>query len=57
MSPSVVPSEDKVPENTQPRYLEDEGFYVGVRPFISQRNQNIMEHRLLKREDKVCLVY
>ncbi|XP_071499381.1 coiled-coil and C2 domain-containing protein 2A-like [Diadema antillarum] len=52
--PSIktVPAEQKVPENTQPRYLEDEGFYVGVRPDVSQRNQNIMEHRLLQRPDK-----
>eukprot|EP00057_Strongylocentrotus_purpuratus_P020191 XP_011674665.1 PREDICTED: coiled-coil and C2 domain-containing protein 2A [Strongylocentrotus purpuratus] len=52
--PSIktVPSDQKVPENTQPRYLEDEGFYVGVRPDVSQRNQNIMEHRLLQRSDK-----
>eukprot|EP00057_Strongylocentrotus_purpuratus_P019272 XP_011673746.1 PREDICTED: coiled-coil and C2 domain-containing protein 2A [Strongylocentrotus purpuratus] len=48
----AVPSDQKVPENTQPRYLEDEGFYVGVRPDVSQRNQNIMEHRLLQRSDK-----
>ncbi|XP_071836357.1 coiled-coil and C2 domain-containing protein 2A-like [Apostichopus japonicus] len=47
-----VPAEDKVPGNVHPRYLEDEGFYVGVRPEVSARNQYAMENRLLRRPDK-----
>ncbi|XP_070555815.1 coiled-coil and C2 domain-containing protein 2A-like isoform X3 [Ptychodera flava] len=52
--PSVasVPENDKIPEERQPRYLEDEGFYVGVRPPVERRNVNIEENRLLMREDK-----
>ena len=32
----------------QPRHLEDEGFYVGIRPYVSRHNLNRMENRLLK---------
>ncbi|KAI8501504.1 Coiled-coil and C2 domain-containing protein 2A [Branchiostoma belcheri] len=46
-----VPAEEKVPQDAQPRYLEDEGFYVGERPPVSYRNQNIAEDRLLKEPD------
>ena len=49
----LVNVKEKVPEDAEPRYLEDEGFYVGVKPSVSQRNRNLMEHRLLNREDKV----
>jgi len=31
----------------QPRHLQDEGFYVGTRPYVSGRNLNRMENRLL----------
>lgn len=31
----------------QPRYLEDEGLYIGARPEVPRTNQNIMENRLL----------
>ena len=54
---SSVPTDEKIEGETEPRYLEDEGFYVGVRPEISTRNQNIMEHRLLNRPDKVCIKF
>lgn len=37
----------KVPENMQPRYLEDEGLYTGERPAVSASNQNIIENRIL----------
>ncbi|XP_062991571.1 coiled-coil and C2 domain-containing protein 2A isoform X2 [Elgaria multicarinata webbii] len=45
-----VPASLKVPENKQPRYLEDEGLYTGDRPVVSQPNQNILENRILKQE-------
>ncbi|KAL1022565.1 hypothetical protein UPYG_G00029340 [Umbra pygmaea] len=45
-----VPASSKVPENMQPRYLEEEGLYVGERPPISLTNQNILENRILKQE-------
>ncbi|XP_078612714.1 coiled-coil and C2 domain-containing protein 2A-like isoform X1 [Branchiostoma floridae x Branchiostoma japonicum] len=47
-----VPAEEKVPQDAQPRYLEDEGFYVGERPPVPYRNQNIAEDRLLKEPDE-----
>uniref|UniRef100_A0A672YAS7 Coiled-coil and C2 domain containing 2A n=1 Tax=Sphaeramia orbicularis TaxID=375764 RepID=A0A672YAS7_9TELE len=42
----------KLPENIKPRYLEDEGLYVGERPPVSRTNENIMENRILKAEEK-----
>ena len=50
-----VPAIEKVEKETQPRYLEDEGFYVGTRPQTSGWNQNMMEHRLLKEAEKVSV--
>lgn len=46
-----VPASHKVPENKQPRFLEDEGLYVGERPEVSLANQNILENRLLRQEE------
>uniref|UniRef100_A0A8C5LMA0 Coiled-coil and C2 domain containing 2A n=1 Tax=Leptobrachium leishanense TaxID=445787 RepID=A0A8C5LMA0_9ANUR len=46
-----VPISEKVPENMQPRYLEDEGLYVGQRPEVSQTNQNIFENRILRQDE------
>ncbi|XP_042664146.1 coiled-coil and C2 domain-containing protein 2A isoform X2 [Tyto alba] len=46
----AVPTSKKMPENMQPRYLEDEGLYTGERPFVSQPNQNILENRILRQE-------
>lgn len=46
----TVPASSKVPENMQPRYLEEEGLYVGERPPISLTNQNILENRVLKQQ-------
>ncbi|KAK7919323.1 hypothetical protein WMY93_010607 [Mugilogobius chulae] len=43
-----VPTSVKLPENIKPRYLEDEGLYVGERPPVSLTNENILENRLLK---------
>ncbi|XP_072295526.1 coiled-coil and C2 domain-containing protein 2A isoform X2 [Eucyclogobius newberryi] len=46
-----VPTSVKLPENIKPRYLEDEGLYVGERPPVSLTNENILENRLLKSEE------
>ncbi|ESO88285.1 hypothetical protein LOTGIDRAFT_219375 [Lottia gigantea] len=35
-----------------PRFLEEEGLYVGVRPSVANRNLNKMENRLLHEPDK-----
>ena len=43
-----VPIEKKTFEQDTPRYLEEEGFYVGVRPYVPNQNLNRMENRLLK---------
>ncbi|KAL3869795.1 hypothetical protein ACJMK2_042432 [Sinanodonta woodiana] len=52
--PSVksIPYAEKVFDQQQPRFLEEEGFYVGIRPQTSGMNQNKMEHRLLKEAEK-----
>ncbi|XP_057282602.1 coiled-coil and C2 domain-containing protein 2A isoform X5 [Pezoporus wallicus] len=46
----AVPASEKMPRDMQPRYLEDEGLYIGERPFVSQSNQNIVENRILRQE-------
>ncbi|XP_069868393.1 coiled-coil and C2 domain-containing protein 2A isoform X1 [Dipodomys merriami] len=46
----TVPTYKKLPDNVQPRYLEDEGLYIGARPEVARTNQNIMENRLLRQE-------
>ncbi|XP_043825575.1 coiled-coil and C2 domain-containing protein 2A [Dromiciops gliroides] len=48
----TVPIYKKIPENMQPRYLEDEGLYTGERPMVPRSNQNIMENRLLIQEQE-----
>lgn len=35
----------------KPRFLEDEGLYVGERPTVSLTNENILENRILKTEE------
>ncbi|XP_070613462.1 coiled-coil and C2 domain-containing protein 2A isoform X3 [Erythrolamprus reginae] len=45
-----VPPSLKMPENMQPRFLEEEGFYTGECPVVSLSNRNIMENRILKQE-------
>ncbi|KAL6107585.1 cc2d2a [Pungitius sinensis] len=47
----TAPASNKLPENTKPRYLEDEGLYVGERPPVSPTNENILENRVLKMEE------
>ena len=46
----TVNSEEKakILHDKEPRFLEDEGFYVGTRPKISGWNVNKMENRLIK---------
>uniref|UniRef100_M4ABG3 Coiled-coil and C2 domain containing 2A n=1 Tax=Xiphophorus maculatus TaxID=8083 RepID=M4ABG3_XIPMA len=44
----TVPTSVKLPENMKPRFLEDEGLYVGQRPAVSMTNENISENRILK---------
>ncbi|XP_023605133.1 coiled-coil and C2 domain-containing protein 2A-like, partial [Myotis lucifugus] len=46
----TVPTYKKLPENVQPRFLEDEGLYIGTRPEVPRATQNIMENRLLVQE-------
>ncbi|XP_073678752.1 coiled-coil and C2 domain-containing protein 2A [Garra rufa] len=46
-----VPSSSKLPENVRPRYLEEEGLYVGERPPVCLTNQNILENRILKQAE------
>ncbi|XP_068449249.1 coiled-coil and C2 domain-containing protein 2A-like isoform X1 [Clinocottus analis] len=47
----TAPTSIKLPKNMQPRYLEDEGLYVGERPPVSLTNENILENRVLKMEE------
>lgn len=45
-----MPTYKKLPENVQPRFLEDEGLYIGTRPEVPRAMQNIVENRLLVQE-------
>lgn len=47
-SSAQVPLLQKLPENVQPRNLEDEGFYVGCRPYLPPRVSNKIEQRLVQ---------
>ncbi|CAL8310367.1 unnamed protein product [Lota lota] len=47
----TVPSSRKLPDDAQPRYLEEEGLYVGERPPVTPSNENILENRVLKQEE------
>ncbi|XP_072593856.1 coiled-coil and C2 domain-containing protein 2A isoform X2 [Vulpes vulpes] len=46
----TVPTYKKLPENVQPRFLEDEGLYIGARPEVPRTCQNIVENRLLTQD-------
>ncbi|XP_044152706.1 coiled-coil and C2 domain-containing protein 2A [Bufo gargarizans] len=46
-----VPPSQKIPENMQPRYLEDEGLYIGEKPKVSRTNQNLLENRILQQDE------
>ncbi|KAJ7389194.1 Coiled-coil and C2 domain-containing protein 2A, partial [Desmophyllum pertusum] len=41
-----VPLDDKVPDGVEPRFWEEEGFYIGKPPQVSSANLNIMENRI-----------
>lgn len=45
--------DDKVPEGVEPRFWEEEGFYVGKPPQVSPANLNIMENRIMD-ANQVC---
>ncbi|XP_021115919.1 coiled-coil and C2 domain-containing protein 2A isoform X1 [Heterocephalus glaber] len=49
-SRQAVPICEKLPENVQPRFPEDEGLYTGARPEVTRANQNVAESRLLRQE-------
>ena len=42
----LVSLDEKVPEGVEPRFWEEEGFYVGKPPQVSPANLNIMENRI-----------
>ncbi|XP_064626685.1 coiled-coil and C2 domain-containing protein 2A-like isoform X3 [Lineus longissimus] len=46
-----VETSKKIDEHLQPRYLEEEGLYVGIRPKVSHRNENKLEDRLVHEPD------
>ncbi|KAK5907861.1 hypothetical protein CesoFtcFv8_005666 [Champsocephalus esox] len=52
-TPSLTPvaAHIKLPDNVKPRYVEDEGLYVGQRPPVSLSNENILENRILQMEE------
>ncbi|XP_054644566.1 coiled-coil and C2 domain-containing protein 2A isoform X2 [Dunckerocampus dactyliophorus] len=52
-SSQTVPTSVKLPENVKPRYLEEEGFYVGERPRVTPTNENILENRILNMEEGI----
>jgi coiled-coil and C2 domain-containing protein 2A len=45
--------EDRLVEGSAPRYLEEEGFYVGTRPAVAPTNLHRMENRLLAEPGEV----
>lgn len=49
----LVPLDEKVPDGLQPRFWEEEGFYVGKPPQVSPSNLNIMENRIMD-ANEVC---
>lgn len=50
-SSNPAPATEKVGNDLEPRFLEDEGFYVGVKPAIAVKNKSKMENRLLKESE------
>lgn len=44
---------EKVDDDSEPRFLEDEGFYVGVKPVVADKNRSRMEDRILKESQTV----
>ena len=44
--------EEKIGKDQQPRFLEDEGMYIGIKPVIPKsKNHNKMEQRILKEQN------
>lgn len=55
---TITPLNVKLANDRQnPRYLEKEGFYVGVKPFVPRKNRNLMEDRLVHMPDKVYFLF
>lgn len=53
-----MPLNQKLKENReQPRFLEVEGIYVGRRPYVTRKNRNLMENRLLQFDKSVKYVF
>lgn len=51
-----MPLKDKLGDSVEkPRYLEAEGYYVGRRPYVTTRNRNIMENRLIQSDKNVIM--
>lgn len=49
-----VPLKRKLGEEVErARLLENEGFYVGNKPYMTIKNRNMMEDRMLKLPDNV----
>lgn len=44
----------KLPDGKEPRQIEDEGFFIGKKPFISGSNINRMENRFVTQKVKYC---
>jgi len=51
----TAPIDKKIYNQDQPRFLEEEGFYVGQRPHVPIVNLNRMENRLLNEGEKVSI--
>ena len=50
---SKLDIESKLGQDQQPRFLEDEGMYIGTTPNVAKsKNQNKMEHRLLREQNQ-----
>lgn len=47
---SVVHS-SKLPNNMLPRLLEEEGFYIPSKPYVSRNTYHKMENRLLQQKE------
>ncbi|XP_066945130.1 coiled-coil and C2 domain-containing protein 2A isoform X2 [Macrobrachium rosenbergii] len=51
--PSMLPSDSQSKVDAEElRDLEDEGLFVGEKPYLSQTNQHIIENRLLRQKNK-----
>ena len=54
----LVPLKRKLGEEKEKaRLLENEGFYVGNRPYMTMKNRNMMEDRFLRLPDNVNLTH